>query len=116
MTELKTLKNSSGQDTQNNVSDVQFWGNKDSFKLISKAWSKNEGWMKSTKVMEVPMLGCLIQVTTQQGDNVAEALQFVPGAVVVEISDDNGKVTSRSITISKRGRDVQDKMMNEMGL
>lgn len=34
--------------------------------------------------MEVPG-GCVVQVTTQQGDNVAEALTFVPG---VKIADD----------------------------
>jgi hypothetical protein len=33
--------------------------------------------MKSTKAMETPK-GCVVQVTTQQGDNVAEALTFVP--------------------------------------
>ena len=35
--------------------------------------------MKSTKVCNMPH-GCLVQVTTQQNDNVAEALEFIPGA------------------------------------
>jgi hypothetical protein len=40
--------------------------------------------------MEVPGLGCLVQVTTQQGNNVAEALCFVPGAQIVE-NDSGGR-------------------------
>ena len=43
-----------------------FWGNGDTFKLISKASSKEEGWMKSTKAMEIEGVGVVIQVTTQQ--------------------------------------------------
>jgi hypothetical protein len=39
-----------------------------------------------------------VQVTTQQGDNVAEALTFVPG---VKIADDvNGGAQAHSILIS----------------
>jgi hypothetical protein len=43
--------------------------------------------MKSTKAMPIGN-GCLVQVTTQQGDNVAEALQFVPKCLIVD--DENG--------------------------
>jgi len=49
------------------------------FVLVGKAWNEDEGWMKSTKVCNMPH-GCLVQVTTQQNDNVAEALEFIPGA------------------------------------
>jgi hypothetical protein len=34
--------------------------------------------------------GCLVQVTTQQGDNVAEALEFIPG-VIYDFSKKNFK-------------------------
>ena len=51
------------------------FGDPDTWVLICKA--SNAGWMKSTKGMNVPG-GVIIQVTTQQGDNVAEALTFVP--------------------------------------
>jgi nitrate reductase NapAB chaperone NapD len=44
--------------------------------------------MKSTKALEVPNVGCVVQVTTQQGDSVAEALTFIPGVEIVD--DDNG--------------------------
>lgn len=69
---------------QGKVSDIKVVGNGDTFRLLCKASSKDQGWMKSCKAMEVPG-GCVVQVTTQQGDNVAEALTFVPG---VKIEDD----------------------------
>lgn len=86
MTE-KTISNTSASETAKNVKDVKFFGNGDAWKLICKAWSEEEGWMKSTKAMELPG-GCLVQVSTQQDDIVAEALTFVPG-VKLKI-DENG--------------------------
>ncbi len=85
----KTLNNSDVSGTRQNVPDVEVVGNGDLFQLLCKASSQNEGWMKSTKAMEVPG-GCVVQVTTQQKNAdgsyaVAEALTFVPG---VKISDD----------------------------
>ncbi len=77
----KTLSNTKASQAKDNVSDIQFYGDGDTFKCISKAWSKNEGWMKSTKAMNVPG-GVVIQVSTQQGWYVAEALTFVPGCYV----------------------------------
>ena len=49
--------------------------------------------MKSTKGMEIEGVGCVVQVTTQQGDNVAEALTFVPGVKIELIDGDktNGR-------------------------
>mgnify|MGYP000473361964 CR=1 FL=1 len=92
----KTLKNTDASGASKNVKDIVFWGNGDTFKLISKASSQNEGWMKSTKAMQIDRVGCVIQVTTQQGDNVAEALSFVPGVRVYEEVQDK-VVVSRSI-------------------
>jgi hypothetical protein len=43
--------------------------------------------MKSAKAMQTPS-GCVVQVTTQQGGNIAEALTFVPGVKIAE--DING--------------------------
>tara|TARA_R110002096_G_C14148966_1_gene683736 strand:- start:138 stop:431 length:294 start_codon:yes stop_codon:yes gene_type:complete len=82
----KTLHNSNASVASVNVKDIKFWGNGDTFKLISKASSKAEGWMKSTKAMEIEGVGCVVQVTTQQGDNIAEALTFVPGVRIMEKS------------------------------
>ena len=85
----KTLHNSDISGAKKNVPDIVVYGNGDLFKLLSKASSQREGWMKSTKAMEIPHVGCLVQVTTQQRNPdgsyaVAEALQFVPGVVLLE--------------------------------
>lgn len=88
MTE-KTLHNSDVSGARQNVKDIRVVGNGDAFRLLFKACSQEEGWMKSTKAMEIPG-GCLVQVTTQQRNPdgsyaVAEALAWVPG---VKITDD----------------------------
>jgi len=83
----KTLVNTDANGATKNVKDIVFWGNGDTFKLISKASSVKEGWMKSTKAMQIDHVGCVVQVTTQQGDNIAEAVVFVPDVVIEEIKD-----------------------------
>lgn len=85
----KTLHNTNPQDAQDNTPDLQISGDPGCWQLLCKASSKLEGWMKSTKVMEIERVydiegvrlveGCLVQVTTQQGDHIAEALVYVPG-------------------------------------
>lgn len=89
----KTLQNSTVSQAKDNVSDLQVYGNGNMFQLLCKASSDNEGWMKSTKAMEIKNVGCVVQVTTQQRNpdgsySVAEALTFVPGVSI--ISDDKG--------------------------
>lgn len=66
-----------------NISDLVVYGDGDTFALLCKASSQEQGWMKSTKVCNV-FGGCIVQVTTQQKNPdgsyaVAEALTFVPG-------------------------------------
>lgn len=83
----KTLNNSSINQAKNQVRDIEVFGDGDLFKLVSKASSKEEGWMKSTKAMEIDGCGVVVQVTTQQRNEdgsyaVAEALTFVPGACI----------------------------------
>ena len=96
----KALGNTDANGAKKNVKDIVFWGNGDLFKLISKASSQSEGWMKSTKAMETPF-GVVVQVTTQQRNPdgsyaVAEALTFIPGAKVQE-EKDGGTVVARAI-------------------
>jgi len=98
----KTLTNTTANQAKDNVKDIQFWGNGDTFKLISKASSQNEGWMKSTKAMEIPGLGCVVQVTTQQKNpdlsySLAEAITFVPYVRINEVTDQAGKVVERKL-------------------
>lgn len=87
MTE-KTLHNSDVSEARTNVPDIVVVGDGNRFALLSKASSQDQGWMKSTKAMEISGVGCVVQVTTQQRNPdgsyaVAEALTFVPGARVV---------------------------------
>ncbi len=93
----KTLHNTDASGASKNVKDIVFWGNGDLFQLLGKASSKNEGWMKSTKAMEIPRVGCVVQVTTQQGENVAEALTFVPGVYIVVDLDENDNIIGRRL-------------------
>lgn len=93
----KSLSNSDISGTRINVPDVKVVGNGDMFKLLCKASSQKEGWMKSTKAMEIPNVGCLVQVTTQQKNpdgsySVAEALQFVPDVIIVEDANNGRKL------------------------
>ena len=94
----KTLGNTDVNPAQTNVPDLALFGQggdhdmSNPWKLLVKASSEAEGWMKSTKAMETPG-GCLVQVTTQQrnGDGtyaLAEALTFVPGVRVEEVLND----------------------------
>ena len=82
MTTTKVLHVRDVEEAKTKVHDVQVTGDGNLFQLLSKASSKSQGWMKSTKAMEVPGVGCVVQVTTQQGGQVAEALCFVPGVTI----------------------------------
>jgi len=100
----KTLGNTCSNGTTKNVKDVKFWGNGDTFKLISKASSENEGWMKSTKAMQAGR-SVVVQVTTQQRNpdgsySVAEALTTVPESKIAEKWVDDGE-TNESICIDR---------------
>jgi hypothetical protein len=98
--EAKSLQNTDANGARKNVKDIVFWGDGDTFKLISKASSKAEGWMKSTKAMQAGH-NVVVQVTTQQRNPdgsyaVAEAVTTVPNAEIVDIIE-NGVVVSRQI-------------------
>lgn len=87
---MKTLENSDASAATKNVPDIKVVGNGDAFQLLCKASSKAEGWMKSTKAMQIDGAGCVVQVTTQQGDHVAEALVFVPNVKIID-DENNGR-------------------------
>jgi hypothetical protein len=72
------------------ASGIQTYGNPGAWKCICKAWNEKEGWMKSTKAMQVGSAGCLIQVTTQQKNpdgsySLAEAVCFAERANLTEV-------------------------------
>ena len=98
----KTLRNSNVSGAHENVRDLKVVGNGDSFRLLFKAYSENEGWMKSTKAMEIQNVGCIVQVTTQQkapdgSYAVAEALTFVPGVVIIADENNGRKLYFQSL-------------------
>lgn len=78
----KTLSNTDINGTHKNVPDVVVYGDGDTFSLWLKASSHSEGWMKTTKVANIPG-GCLVQTETQQMNDkgsysLSQALVFVP--------------------------------------
>lgn len=86
----KSLDVTSVNNAQSKVSDIAVVGNGDTFRLLCKASSKKQGWMKSSKAMEIPGVGCVVQTTTQQinpdgSSSLADAICFVPS---VKIADD----------------------------
>lgn len=97
---MKTLGNTCANGATKNVKDIVFWGDGDTFKLISKASSESEGWMKSTKAMQCGN-DVVIQVTTQQRNpdgsySIAEALTTISNKIIVE-EKENDIVFSRRI-------------------
>jgi hypothetical protein len=87
----KTLDNRCIADARTATPDVVVFGDGDMWKLVGKASSKSEGWMKSTKAMEAGN-GVLVQVSTQQGDQVAEALAYCPYPAKLEkIGEQDGR-------------------------
>ena len=108
----KTLHNTDQDGARKNVKDIKIFG-EDLFVLLSKAASQSEGWMKSTKAMEVAG-GCVVQVTTQQElwshekeevvqIAVAEALTYVPGVQIATIHNHNNEITGRRLVPIKQG-------------
>lgn len=79
----KTLGNTDLNGTRQHVPDVVVYGDGDTFALWVKASAQSEGWMKTTKVANVPG-GALVQTETQQRNPdgsyaLSQALTFVPG-------------------------------------
>jgi len=83
----KTLNVLDTADAKDKISDVEVFGNPDAWVLITKASSKKEGWMKSTKAMST-INGVIVLVSTQQGNNIAESTVFIPNAFIG--TDENG--------------------------
>lgn len=105
---MKTLNNSEVNGAKKQVKDIEIFGNGDTFALLCKASSKEEGWMKSTKVCNLPN-GCLVQVTTQQGDNVAEAITFVP-----DVQIDTTREPRKLVSMYKFADPVTSKDIKEL--
>lgn len=90
----KSMSNVNIASAVSNEPDMQVIGYGDMWRLLGKVWSCEEGWMKSTKAMDVGV-GCVVQVMTQQKNPdgsyaIAEAVTFVPGVRVVAGEGDVG--------------------------
>ncbi len=97
----KSLHNTTANGAKKNVKDIQFWGDPDTFLLISKASSESEGWMKSTKAMPAGT-SVVVQVTTQQRNpdgsySISDALTTVDNAIIWELIGPDGKAEFRTI-------------------
>jgi len=78
----KTLTNVDMESLKGNVSDVELFGNAEKWLCIAKCWSEKENWMKSTKAMEIPGFGCLVQVLEQYQDKTTTSITAIPGVGV----------------------------------
>lgn len=76
--ESTTNKTLNVKSTTDHDSKVELFGDPDMWQLVCKASHEEAGWMKSTKIAHVyagdHIVGCCIQVTTQQDGHVAEAV------------------------------------------
>lgn len=107
--EPKTLGNTDANGARKNVADITFFGDGDTFQLICKASSEAQGWMKSTKAMEIEGVGCVVQVSTQQRNPdgsyaVAEAVTFVPGVEIADVYGVTDDVVGRVLLPFARDR------------
>lgn len=68
-------------------------GNPDNWQLLNKFVSSDKTIAKSSKAYDLGH-GCLVQVTTKEGNAVAEALEYVPGVKVVEDINGGRKLVS----------------------
>lgn len=98
----KTFGNTDTESTKENVPDIVVFGDPDAWKLICKASSQKEGWMKSTKALQVEGRGCFLQVTTQQRNPdgsyaVAEAVVFAENMRIEEPSMGGPSTINRTL-------------------
>ena len=91
------------QEAKDQIKDLKVFGDGDTWVLLCKASSEEQGWMKSTKVMNVPG-GCVIQVTTQEQSHVAESVVFVPGVQIDKDDTPPTLVTCEGLEIATTAR------------
>ena len=104
MSDAKALNNTSIADVQATTSDLVVFGNGDTWKLLCKVSSKEQGFMKSTKALEVEGVGCVLQTTTEFRNrvdavtNCTDSVVFVPGVTVIDdLDNETGKVIGRHL-------------------
>lgn len=88
----KTLSVTSIAEAKVKIPDIKVVGDGDTFKVLCKAYSDSEGWMKSTKYLDIQGNGVVLNISTQQKNldgtySLAEAAVFCPG---VKVSHESG--------------------------
>ena len=88
----KTLSVTNVAEAKAKVPDIKVVGDGDTFKVLCKASSESEGWMKSTKYLEIQGNGVIVNISTQQRNpdgsySLAEAAVYCPG---VKVSRESG--------------------------
>jgi len=73
-------------------SGVEFLGDPNKWVVLHKAWNTREGWMRSTKALEIPGVGCMVQVSMLDEDRIAESLCFVPDVGIADDSNSGRKL------------------------
>lgn len=119
---MKTLHNATVSGARDNVKDIEISGKRDIFKLLCKASSKAEGWMKSTKLCLLTVaLSMLMVVLAQTSPQAQDAFEKVAkqapipashGISVVRIEDlrkssNDGFQAGMKVTLGGIGVDVE---------
>ena len=66
------------------IGEIEQQINPELFRVLSRVASATEGWTQTTKAMEIPGVGCVLQVTIRFGDTVTNTLTLVPGERIVD--------------------------------
>jgi hypothetical protein len=81
------------------ISDLEVHGNSSTFQLLYETYSRKHRRRETTKAIEIPGVGCVVQVSTHQGGQIAEAVPFVPGVTVVDLPDGGRKLEQDPSTV-----------------
>ena len=100
----KSLETTTQVEAVNSTPDIKIFGNTDAWLLLTKASSKSQGWMKSTKAYEIPDVGCIVQVTTEfrDKDNLikcSEAVTFVPNCRIDTIMKNDIVIERKLVSV-----------------
>lgn len=82
------------------MSDLDF--GEEVFKPLCRRYNEAAGSLKTTSAMPVGAKGCVVKVSTERRNSdgvvsIAEALTFVPGAILQEPVNDDNEIVGRSI-------------------
>jgi len=108
----RTINVTDENSATNHIRDLRTFGDPNSWQLLCKASSDEQGFMRSTKAMEIPGQGCLVQVSTMQRNPdhswaVAESITFVPNVCVVTV-DGGGCCLQTSDPVYNSGEWVEE--------